>query len=132
MYLAIIFPDKFKNLIAECLDELAVRRLFVFLKENLNFEDLQDEFISRRLLSERECKDYVFTAHGKHHRNAKFLKLMITQDKCNKFVGCMQSLPCHEHINEKIREFKNIEIQTLSKGNTYRYNVIYMFFSSIA
>lgn len=98
----------------------------MFLKENLNFEDLQDEFINRNLLSEKECKEYVFIAHGKHYRNEKFLKLMIFKKKCNAFVACMQSLHCHEHINEKIREFQNIEIQAISKGNT-GINVIYMF-----
>lgn len=50
----------------ECLDALAVRRLFVFMKENLDFESLQDELIQRELLHEKEKEDYIYKTKSKH------------------------------------------------------------------
>lgn len=91
--------------------------MFIFLKETLNFDYLQDEFIQRNLLSEREHHDYVITVHGKHFRSEKFLKLIIKTKRCKEFVACMRELTEHEHIYKKILEFKNIQTQMTSEGN---------------
>lgn len=92
----------------DCIDELTVRRLFVFLKENLNFAYLQDTFIQESLISQRELAEYILTVH-EYLRSEQFLKLIIKRKRCQKFVACMQEFPELEHINQRIREFKNTQ-----------------------
>lgn len=103
--------------ILDCLDERAVRKAFVYLKENLNFYYLRDEFIRRNLLSEKELKECTTSAHCTHFRNEKILKLIIKKKRCKEFVRCMKELPEHKHIIEKIREIEKTETQMTSKGN---------------
>lgn len=90
----------------DSIEELAVRRLFIFLKKTLNFDYYQDEFIQRKLLSERELKEFILTIH-EYFRSEKFLKLIIKKKRCKEFVACMCELPNHDHdhITEKIRDF---------------------------
>lgn len=90
----------------DCPDTFAVRRLFVFLKENLNFDYLQDEFIQRNIISQRELADYILTVH-EYLRSEQLLKLIIKRKRCQEFVVCMQDFPEFEHINQIIRKFKN-------------------------
>lgn len=89
----------------DCPDTFAVRRLFVFLKENLKFDYLQDELIQRNIISQRELAEYILTVH-EYLRSEQFLKLIIKRKRCQEFVSCMQELPKLEHINQTIREFK--------------------------
>lgn len=104
--------------ILDCLDERAVRKAFVYLKENLNFYYLRDEFIRKNVLSEKEIKECTTSTHCKHLRNEKILKLIIKKKRCKEFVICMKGLPEHRHIIKKIRELKKQETQMTSKGNT--------------
>lgn len=92
------------SLETECLDALAVRRLFVFMKENLNFESLQDELIQRKLLHEKEREDYVCKTMSKHFWIEKLVKLIIKNRRCKEFVAFINDMPCHKHISEKIVE----------------------------
>lgn len=87
--------------LSECLDALAVRRLFVFMKENLNFESLQDELIQRKLLHEKEREDYVCKTMSKHFWIEKLVKLIIKNRRCKEFVAFINDMPCHKHISEK-------------------------------
>lgn len=51
-----LFKYKYKRTcyFLEYLDELAVRRLFMFLKENLLFDSLQDELEQKQILTQSE------------------------------------------------------------------------------
>lgn len=94
----------------ECLDALAVRRLFVFMKENLDFESLQDELIQRELLHEKEKEDYIYKTKSKHFWNEKLIKLIIKKRRCKEFIEFINDMPCLRHISEKIVEIqKNTE-----------------------
>lgn len=107
------------NYFSDCLDELAVQRSFVFLSENLNFESLQDELNQRNLISEKETKDYIFNAPGKHFRGGKFIKLMIKKRRCKDFVACLHGTSKHSHICEKILEAKARQ-QLVQEGNVVK------------
>lgn len=99
----------------------------MFLKKNLNFESLLDEFYQKNLLSEKDCKDYVFSVPGKHFRCEKFLKLMIKKSKCKDFVACLHETRSHNDIWEKFQENKdqlsfptgNVIIRKTNTGQKY-------------
>lgn len=95
----------------------------MFLKENLNFAYLQDTFIQESLISQRELTEYILTVH-EYLRSEQFLKLIIKRKRCQKFVACMQEFPELEHINQRIREFKNTQ---RSVGNTMNGISLYSF-----
>lgn len=109
---------------SDCLDGLAIQRLFVFLKENLNFESLQNELNRRNLLSEKNTKDYVYNIPGERFRVEKLLKLIIKKRKCTEFLTCLHEMAIHNHIWEKIREFKEDQ-QTVQKGNVIKVKTLY-------
>lgn len=104
--------------ILDCLAELAVRRLFIFLKKNLNLDYFREYFNAKDLLSERELKEYVLTVH-EYFRTEKFLKLMIKKKRCKEFIAIMLELPDHDHhhITEEIRKFIINETRKPSKSN---------------
>lgn len=118
--------------ILDCLAELAVGRLFIFLKKTLNFEYFQDDFIQINLLTEKELKGYVLIVH-EYFRTEKFLKLMIKKRRCKEFVAFMLELPHHHHtfkhrhITEEIRKFMRYETHKASKSNVI--NVVLFLFS---
>lgn len=115
--------------ILDRLAELAVRRLFIFLKKTVNFENFQEDFTQINLLSEKELKDYVLTVH-KYFRSEKFLKLMIKKRRCKEFVAFMLELPDyhhhHRHITEEILKFMRYETHKASKSNII--NVVFFCF----
>lgn len=89
---------------------MAVRRLFVFIKENIDFESLQDELIQRELLHEKEKEDYIYKTKSKHFWNEKLIKLIIKKRRCKEFIEFINDMPCLIHISEKIVEIqKNTE-----------------------
>lgn len=92
--------------------------MFVFLKKTLNLDYYQDEFVQRKLLSERELKEYVLTVH-EYFKCEKFLKLIVKKKRCKEFVACMLELPNHDHdhITEKIRDFIENVNQKAIEGN---------------
>lgn len=91
----------------------------MFLSENLNFESLQDELNQRNLISEKETKDYIFNAPGKHFRGGKFIKLMIKKRRCKDFVACLHETSNHGHICKKILEVKANQ-QAVKNGNVIK------------
>lgn len=91
----------------------------MFLSENFNFESLQDELNQRNLLSEKETKDYIFDAPGKHFRGGKFIKLMIKKRRCKDFIACLHETSNHGPICEKILEVKENH-QSVQNGNVIK------------
>lgn len=66
--------------------ELIVRELFIFLKENLDFESEQDALIQRYLLNEREKEDSICKDQCKAFWCERYLKLLIMKKRCSKFI----------------------------------------------
>lgn len=93
-------------------DAFVVRRLFVFIKEHLLFDSLQNEFTERNLFPDKESRTYVLSATGQYYRSERFLKLLINKQGCKEFIACMRDMHGHQHIHERIRKFQNFE------GNT--------------
>lgn len=89
----------------------------MFLKENLNFDYLQDDLIQRNILSERELKEYVDLVHEKYSRCEKFLKLIIKKKRCKEFVTSLGELPERKSIIKKIRKVKKNTTPMTLKGN---------------
>lgn len=104
----------------EFLDESAVRSLFVYLKDNLLFDSLQDELEQKQILTQKEKDDYVCKDKGEYIRCERLLKLIIRKRRCNKFVALINNMPCYNHISEKFVEFRENfkDQQTISTGNS--------------
>lgn len=96
---------------------LVVRRLFVFLKENLLFDSLQDELEQNKLLTQIERDDYVCKDKCKYYRCERLLKLIIRKGRCNEFIALINNMPCYQHISEKIMEFRRQVNDQISTGN---------------
>lgn len=105
------------------LDEFAIRSLFVFLKENLDFECLQDLLIHGNLLSAKEIDDYVFNVRGRHNRCERFLKLIIKKRRCHEFVAFLHTLPSEKFISEEILKVQENE----AKKDTTSNEIIFFF-----
>lgn len=89
----------------------------MFLKENLPFDYLQDEFIRKDFFPDRESRDYVFNAPGEYYRSEKFLKLLIKKGRCKEFIACMHNMKnCHNDIHRRIRSFQRFEANTAWRG----------------
>lgn len=99
---------------SECPYEFAVRRLFVFLKERLEFETLQNGLIQRNLLQGKEEEDYVYKDRGKLLRNERLIKLTIKKNRCKEFVAFISEKPCHKHIADEIAKVKKKDEETHS------------------
>lgn len=106
---------------SDCLDELTVRRLFVFLKENLILDTLTDEFIVRNFFPDNESKEYVFGKKDKYYRDERFLKLLIKKKRCKEFVACMHDLPSYKHVLDKILKFQEDETKSALNGKCKRW-----------
>ncbi|XP_052678854.1 uncharacterized protein LOC128159711 isoform X2 [Crassostrea angulata] len=87
-------------------DMLVVRGLFVFLKENLLFDSLQDELEQNELLTQIERDDIVCKDKCKFKMHERLLKLIIRNNKCNKFIALLNNMPSYQHISAKIMEFR--------------------------
>lgn len=114
------FFQSLKHGFSACHDELAVRRLFVFIKENLNFESLLNGLMQKKLLNEREKENYVCSNCTRYYWSERLLKLIIKKKRCKEFVAFMHQMPCHKHILEKILEVKENaagETQKAANGN---------------
>lgn len=114
--------------VLDYLDEFAIRSLFVFLKENLDIECLQDLLIERNLLSEREIVDYVFNVRGRHNRCERFLKLIIKKRRCHEFVAFLHTLPSEKFISEEILKVQENEAKKNTTGNEIIVSVFFLFF----
>uniref|UniRef100_A0A8W8L7N5 Uncharacterized protein n=1 Tax=Magallana gigas TaxID=29159 RepID=A0A8W8L7N5_MAGGI len=98
-----------------CSDEYVVRRLFVFIKDNLIFESLQDGLMQKQLLSEKEKEEYVCSNCARHYWSERLLKLIIRRKRCKEFVAFIHQMSCHKHVSEKI-----LEVQEKAKGGTLK------------
>lgn len=78
--------------------ELIVRGAFIFLKENLDFELLQDDLIQRQLLDKREREDLICSDQRKAFLYERYLKLLIRRRRCNRFIQFINRMPFHSHI----------------------------------
>lgn len=83
--------------------ELIVREAFIFLKENLDFELLQDDLIQRHLLDEREKEDFICRDQCKAFWCERYLKLLITKARCNKFIEFIDGTPFRCRISSNLR-----------------------------
>lgn len=132
MYMFITFFNKCRYLIkilrgffvcyfSESLDILTVRRLFIFLKENLIFESMQDDLMERNLLNEREQEDC--NSRNRYFRIEALLKIIMRKRRCKEFVAFIHEIPGEKHVSEKIVQFQKEQIeqererQTGSMGN---------------
>lgn len=111
---------------AECPYEFAVRRLFVFLKERLEFETLQNGLIQRNLLQGKEEEDYVYKDRGKLLRNERLIKLTIKKNRCKEFVAFISEKPCHKHIADEIAKVqkKDEETHSVQKSNLIKLKLL--------
>lgn len=75
----------------------AVKKSFVFLKDNLNFEDLKDKLIQDHLITNKEIEDFI----GNIFKSERLIKLIIKEKRCNKFISFIK-MSCDKHIFEKI------------------------------
>lgn len=118
--------NAFKYFFVECPYEFAVRRLFVFLKESLDFETLQDGLIHRNLLQEKEEEDYVYKDQGKLLRNERLIKLTIKKSRCKEFVAFISEKPCHKHIADEIAKVqrKGEETHSAKKSNIIKLKLL--------
>lgn len=102
-------------------DQTAVTRLFVHLKEKLNFDVLRGELIQKQLL--RVGDDYVFNTLGRHYRCERLIKLLIKNELCTAFVEFLQDTPGQMHLYQEIRDFQD-KMRTASIGNKKRKIII--------
>lgn len=57
------------------------------MKENLDFESLQDELIQRELLHEKEKEDYIYKTKSNHFWNEKLIKLIIKKEDAKNLLN---------------------------------------------
>lgn len=98
-------------MLLEDIDELIVRKTFIFLKENLDFEQLQDALIQRELLDEREKEDLICRDQRKAFWCERYLKLLIKSKRCNKFIKFIDGTPSHSCIFSNLLAKKRAEIR---------------------
>lgn len=118
--------NDFKYFFVESPNEFAVRRLFVFLKESLDFETLQDGLIHRNLLQGKEEEDYVYKDQGKLLRNERLIKLIIKKSRCKEFVAFISEKPCHKHIADEIAKVqkKGEKTHSVQKSNVIKLKLL--------
>lgn len=98
--------------------ELIVRELFIFLKENLDFESEQDDLIQRQLLDQKEKEDHICKDQCKAFWCERYLKLFIMKKQCNNFFAFIHETPYYRRISYKITSIEIAEINTSNpRGN---------------
>lgn len=88
----------------------------MFLKKNLIFNTLQDEFIKRNFFPDNESKEYVFGKTDENYKCERFLKLIIKKKRCKEFIACMREPPFHSRIFKRIQDFQEHEANTILNG----------------
>ena len=89
---------------SECLDDLAIKKTFVFIKENLIFESVHDALTQKQLLLQRDKDNYVCKIPSRHFRVERLLKLIIRKKLCAEFIEILKKMPCHQHVYRKVLE----------------------------
>lgn len=103
------------------LDEITVRRLFIFMKENLIFESIQDELLQKKILNEREIDEC--NNRNRHFKTETLIKIIIRKRRCKEFIDFIHELHSEEHVSKTILQFQTEyseqkeQIQTVSNGN---------------
>lgn len=103
--------------------ELIVRELFIFLKENLDFESEQDDLIQRQLLDQKEKEDHICKDQCKALWCERYLKLLIMKKRCTNFFKFIHDTPSHRRISWTIisREIEDMNKSQTSGNVTVKY-----------
>lgn len=100
----------------------AVKKSFVFLKENINFEYMEHWLIQNDIITTKEIEDYITQDKAIHFRSERLLKWLIWKRKCKAFVLILDEMRCDNHIPEEIaRQINNNlrETQSSLTGNAF-------------
>ena len=109
------------------LDKLAIRASFVYIKENLIFESVEDKVIEEGLLLDREKDDYIFKKpRSRQFSVERLIKYLIRKDKSTEFIKILSQMACHQHVYKKIQENRQRAQQTMSQDSISK---IVLFFS---
>ena len=109
------------------LDKLAIRASFVYIKENLIFESVEDKVIEEGLLLDREKDDYIFKKpRSRQFSVERLIKHLIRKDKSTEFIKILSQMACHQHVYKKIQENRQWAQQTMSQDSISK---IVLFFS---
>lgn len=106
-----------KSFFAVNLDQIAVTRLFVYLKNKLDFDAQQDTLFEKRLLNSFE-DEYVFCKLGIHYRCERLIKHIIKNRLCTEFVAFLKetSIPGQRQLYKEIRDIQKTKMITASTG----------------
>lgn len=99
-----------------CLNELTIRQMFVFLKENLILESLLSEIFEKNILNEKDINEYIDEAPGRYYIIEKILKCLIKKKRCKEFVACMRSSSSHRFVYDSIWRFQKYKSETALNG----------------
>lgn len=104
-----------KSMFAVSLDQIAVTRLFVYLKNKLDFDAQQDTLFQKRLLNSFE-DEYVFCELGRHYRCERLIKHIIKNRLCTEFVAFLKDTRIRGqlHLYKEIRDLQ--KMITASRG----------------
>lgn len=110
-------PKMLKSIFAVNLDQIAVTRLFVYLKNKLDFDAQQDTLFQERLLNSFD-DEYVFCKLGRHYRCERFIKHIIRNRLCTEFVAFLKDtrIPGQRHLYKEIRDIQKMKKITVSTG----------------
>lgn len=78
--------------------EIAVRKEFKSIAENINYEVIADELKQKGLLCTKEEDDCVCKSPSKCFWANNLVKLMITKNCCKEFVEIISKMSCHQHV----------------------------------
>lgn len=106
-----------KSIFAVSLDQIAVTRLFVYLKNKLDFDAQQDTLFQKRLLNSFE-DEYVFCELGRHYRCERLIKQIIENRLCTEFVAFLKDtrIPGQMQLYKEIQDLQNMKKITASRG----------------
>lgn len=96
-------------------DEIAVTRLFVYLKNTLDFDNLEDYLLEGNFFGGVD-DEYVLSKLETHYRCDRLIKRIIKNRLCTEFVELLRGIPEQKHLYDKIADFKNNEMITTSTG----------------
>lgn len=106
----------YESIFAVNLDQIAVTRLFVSIKNKLDFDAQQDKLFQKRLLNSYE-DEYVFCKLGRHYRCERLIKYIIRNRLCTQFVAFLEDteIPGQKQLYHEIRNIQKKMI-TASTG----------------
>lgn len=96
-------------------DKIAVTRLFVYLKDSLDFDVLKDNLLQENLFSGVD-DEYVFSKLERHYRCERLIKRIIKNGLCSEFIALLGNIPDQRDLFSTIRDFQNNEMIMASTG----------------